>query len=163
MAKGKPKGKRDKRDEKSSDERARRRHRPEERSLLDRAGVIGADALHPEDRGNPFIPESSASPGPPAPGSASEERNGPWDAAGIPGDEVRRWEAVAASPTTAATLRRLGVAPEVVGTAPVPADELVGWLWHGFAIDEVADWLAVGSVRHAARLRDAGVNPGDPP
>lgn len=121
------------------------------RSLLERAGVIGAEVLGPDDPGNPVIPGAAAGPsvGPAVPASST-----------VPPDEADRWARVGASPTTARTLRRLGLDPDRVATAPVSADELVGWLWHGFAIDEIHAWLGHGSVRTAARLRDAGHAPG---
>lgn len=124
------------------------------RSLLDRAGVIGADSIAADDPGNAFIPV-------PVSGSPpNETEDDAWAASGIPESEIERWRRVGATPTAAMTLRRLGADPEVVDTAPVSADELVGWLWHGFAIDEVAQWLTLGSVRVAARRRDAGLPPG---
>ncbi len=131
-----------------------RRDRTTDRpSLLHRAGVIGAESITAEDRGNPFIPVSGAD-------GSSRETADTWIASGIPDHEIEGWQRVGATPTTAATLRRLDVGPEEVDAAPVSADELVGWLWHGFAIDEVADWLGHGSVRMAARRRDAGLPPG---
>ena len=135
-------------------ERARR----DQRSLLDRAGVIGADSIASNDPGNPFIPAADAPSTDQTPDAATLDD---WSAAGVPDDEIERWASVGATPTTAATLRRLGVDPEAVGAAPVSADELVGWLWHGFEVHEVSDWLPFGPVRAAARRRDAGLAPGE--
>lgn len=127
-------------------------------SLLARAGVIGAGSIAEDDRGNPFIPVpvhvAPASP------PDADDAAAAWVDSGIPDHEIERWEQVGATPTTAATLRRLGADPEAVDAAPVSADELVGWLWHGFAADEVADWLELGSVRTAVRRRAAGLPPG---
>lgn len=103
-----------------------------DRPLLERAGVIGADVIGPDDAGNVFIPVE---------------------------DPATAWSRLEATPETVEALRRLGVTPESVAAAPVSPDELVGWLWHGFAIEEVGAWLRHGSVRAAARRRDAGLPP----
>ena len=120
-----------------------------DRPLLKRAGVIGADEIGPGDAGNVFIPVED--PAPPA-GAASVSVNGA-DA------ETAGWSELDATPETVEALRRLGVTPEAVAVAPVSPDELVGWLWHGFAIDEIGRWLRHGSVRAAVRRRDAGLPP----
>lgn len=142
-------------------------------SLLARAGVIGASAIRAGDRGNPFIPvsgPSTAATQPAASGAGTdadadaevdtETAAEGWAESGIPEAEIEHWQRVGATPTTATTLRRLGASPDAVGAAPVSADDLVGWLWHGFAPEEVATWLASGSVRAAVRRRDAGLPPG---
>ena len=118
-----------------------------DRPLLKRAGVIGADEIGPGDAGNVFIPVED--PAPPT-GAAPVSVNGP---------ETARWPRLDATPETIEALRRLGATPEAVAAAPVSPDELVGWLWHGFAIDEIRPWLRHGSVRAAVRRRDAGLPP----
>jgi hypothetical protein len=123
-------------------------------SLLSRAGVIGADAIGPHDRGSPLIP----GPGPP-PVEPGEGGDDDWTAHGLSRDEISRWKRLGASPMTAATLTRLGADPDAVESSPVSAEELVGWLWHGFAIHEVPAWLGAESVRKAAQLRDSGCTP----
>ena len=120
---------------------------PVERPLLERAGVIGADMIGPDDAGNAFIPQRDAPSGPaPTVGNRSAAQEGDWTK-------------IEATPATREALRRLGVDPAAVAAAPVSPDELVGWLWHGFAIEEIGDWLGHGSVRAAVRRRDAGLPP----
>ena len=128
-------------------------------TLLERAGVIGADVIAPDDPGHRLIP--APAPAPPSPQPVSAD-SGAWAALGMTEREIAAWERVGASPSAAAALRRLGVGPGPAGAAPVPPEELVGWMWHGFAIDEISAWLPHGSVRSAVRRRDAGLGPGAP-
>ena len=120
-----------------------------DRPLLERAGVIGADVIGPDDAGNVFIPVED--PPPPAEAPPASEKGGVT--------ETANWSRLEATPETVEALRRLGATPDAVAAAPVSPDELVGWLWHGFAIDEIGAWLAHGSVRAAVRRRDAGLPP----
>jgi hypothetical protein len=118
-----------------------------DRPLLKRAGVIGADEIGPDDAGNVFIPV--------------EDRARPTEAMPASGDggDDEGWSKMEARPETIEALTRLGATPEGVAAAPVSPDELVGWLWHGFTIDEIRPWLRHGSVRAAVRRRDAGLPP----
>lgn len=139
-------------------------------SLLERAGVPGADDVDPDDAGSPAVRPTTlraaheiaeppphqgaaATPTPVEPPATTERRPSRVGPAHDP------WAGIEASEATSATLRSLDVHPADVAAAPVPADELVGWLWHRFEVDEIHRWLPFGAVRTAAKWRDAGFGP----
>ncbi len=127
------------------------RHAPgARRSLLARAGVIGAGIIDQDDPGHALIPTR-----PRAAGRPEIRRR----SVVVPGDEAERWQQLGVDPRTALTLHRLGADASTAAAADVAPDALVGWLWHGFGTQEIAAWVDFGPVRTAARWRDAGFDP----